>query len=481
MITGYQTLEEIEKIIRMINDDLRRLDEKSDALFERSQQNKKEQSDILRQIAVLQLSAPENTQTDTDILNRDILALLEQRKIAFQKLQDEIARTEAKIRALEVERQEAHKALDQAARAVIDKEHEIQALLEKDAAYQKQLDAVRKAKSIAQEADTKAQEAQKRREEKGKIYEESPFFAYLWERHYDTPQYQEGGLTKMLDEWIAKGSNYEPNRVNYHLLLEIPKRLFAHAQEAKKSYQKSLEALAMVEHAKADALGLSLLQKSEADHQAKVDAIDDAIETAEHTRENLLLERTKFIQEQDSDAQRILDLINTRLQHMTLPQLDRLAESTLSREDDRLVALVERLKEEYERMQESIEAIQRQYEKKIDRLKEIEKVRSRFKRSRYDDIRSGFDRPNEIADVLGGLVGGLLNSDVIWETLRRSQRHIDTGAWPDFGSGGMAQGQAPWHFPTPREEGSGFGFPDIGGGFSSRNPSNTGFSTGGGF
>jgi len=74
----------------------------------------------------------------------------------------------------------------------------------------------------------------------------------------------------------------------------------------------------------------------------------------------------------------------------------------------------------------------------------------------------------------------LAQSDILWDTLRRSQRHINTGLWPDFGSGGFTSGASlPWHFPKSRDGGSNFNLLDMGG-FSSRNTLD-GFSTGGGF
>jgi len=163
--------------------------------------------------------------------------------------------------------------------------------------------------------------------------------------------------------------------------------------------------------------------------------------------------------------------------------LMRRALQTSSRQDDALVRRLDALQKEYDTTQRALQDARARYDEVRDRLSEFEALRRRFKRSRYDDIRSGFDTDaGQIGEVLGGLLGGLLQSDAVWDTLRRNHRTVSTGSWPDFGSGGLDPQGSPWSFPMPREGGDRFGFPDIGGGFSSRNPidSDT-FRTGGGF
>ncbi len=484
MLTGYETLAEIEQIIDTINRELTQLNDETDQLFEASQKNKKEQASILHKLAEIHFDAIEKGEVQGEgivLFDTQIDTLLTHRAQAYRALQKQIEEIKTEIAKYELQRAEAHQELDRAAEAVISKEHEIQSLLEKDTDYQEQLEITRKAHSIAQESQTKAKEAQHRRKEKGRPYEESPFFMYLWKRHYGTSDYQASGLIRMLDGWIAKGSNYEKNRVNYWTLLEIPKRLEAHAKEAQESYTQELEKLSAMEHQKAKERGLPLLQNEESKQQSRVDTIDDTIEEQEAVLNTLLQDRQAFAEDRDRDAQQIIALINARLSQYSLPELDHLAASTLTLEDDRLVGTLQQLKETYTVMQERIRQTQQKVEKKMKQLHEVEALRSKFKRSRYDDIRSGFNNGPEITDMLGSILGGALNSDILWDTLRRSQRHVNTGSWPDFGSGGLVIEHSPWHFPSSRKGGSSFNFPDIGGGFSSRNPIDTGFSTGGGF
>jgi len=117
-------------------------------------------------------------------------------------------------------------------------------------------------------------------------------------------------------------------------------------------------------------------------------------------------------------------------------------------------------------------------------------VRRRFKSNRYDDLRSGFNNGDQIAQMVGELLAGLISSGQLWDLLRRNQRYRDVaGERPDFGSGGIVfpRGQIPrrpptWNWPgSPSSRGGGGGFrmPRMPRGGGSRGGG--GFRTGGGF
>ena len=82
--------------------------------------------------------------------------------------------------------------------------------------------------SVAVRAEQKLELAKTDRQEKGKPYETDPLFSYLWERKFRTPEYHKGGLSRMLDNWVAKLCRYDEAYLNYARLTELPDRIAEH-------------------------------------------------------------------------------------------------------------------------------------------------------------------------------------------------------------------------------------------------------------
>jgi hypothetical protein len=483
MIKGIKTLEDIDEILHTVRNEITRIDQKIERLFEHSQENKQEQSKVTESLAKIYFNEIENkdfSQDNNSTIADDVESLLIKRADNYNNLLEDIENYNEQLASLELKRIEEHQLLDSAAKDVIEKEHEIQSMLEKDKEYQVELEKTRESKKISIEAENKADEAEQTRIIKGEPYEKDLLFSYLWRVKYGTSEYKERGLIKTLDSWVASLCDYEKHRVNYWTLLEIPKRLRLHAEVEKKAYHDNLERLSKIEHEYAQKVELSKYQEAEKKRQEIVDKIDDEILELEKKLNLAIEERQKFLEDKDKYAKEIIGKIDYLLRQMSLPDLNRLVKQTINKKDDKLAQNLNLLKSRAIKMQEDIDKHRKLYDEKLSQLHEIERLRVRFKNSRYDDIRSGFRDKNVIQDMLGGLLGGIIQSDILWDTLRRSQVHIDTGSWPDFGSGGFTSGtSSPWHFPKSRDGGSIFNLPDMGG-FSSRNRIDD-FSTGGGF
>ncbi len=483
MQEGMKTLEGIEHVLHSIRKEIERIDQELELLFSRSQENSKEQTkvlDALAKIYFLQIEKKDVTVKNEDSFSSEIAQMIAKRAQRYQKLLTEIEQQQHRLASLEDQRAQKHTLLDNAAKEVIKAEHHIQTLLEEDKAYQTQLKVTRERKKIAEEAEKKALEAEQRRYEKGKPYEEDALFSYLWRVKYGTSEYQGSRLVKMLDSWVASLISYEKYRVNYWTLLEIPKRLRLHADEEKEAYMHKLGLLSQIEHTYAKRVELSKLQAKEKEQQEAVDAVDDEIVETEEKLKFLIEQRQSYLEDKDSAADQIISQINQILLKMQLSELERVAHETAEKEDDNLVWKLKELKASATKIQNTIKMYRKLYDSKITQMHEVEVLRDKFKKSRYDDIRSGFENDRVIKEMLGGLLGGLVHSSVLWDTLQQNQRHMDTGAWPDFGSGGFSGGNgSPWHFPKSRDGESMFQLPDFGG-FSSRNRVDD-FSTGGGF
>ncbi len=410
------------------------------------------------------------------------------RENALNTLEQTLLDAKESLRNLESSRAAQLKEVNYHAQELIDAEREAQAGLESNAEYQAQLAAVREADSVADEAEDKTAQAQQDRTEKGKPFEADKLFMYLWQRHYGTSEYSANPLTRVLDGWVARHTDFVKARVNYWTLLEIPKRLESHAKRAREQAALQLKALEELELAAAQTLGIPALQAALAQAQEDLALVDANIEKAEDQLDAQLEQRGRYASGKDRYIEQSLALLNDAMQRRDSYDLGIAVQATQSREDDALVREFGDLREQAEDLQEDIAEQRSVRDAKIDRLKELEQVRRQFKQRRYDDVRSGFSNGDMIASVLGQFLGGLIGSAELWRTLERHQRHIDVGAWPDFGSGGlggrMPPGRSPWHRPGKISIGGSGGFRlPRSGGFSSRGRGGGGggFRTGGGF
>ena len=68
------------------------------------------------------------------------------------------------------------------------------------------------------------------------------------------------------------------------------------------------------------------------------------------------------------------------------------------------------------------------------RRTEVEEVRDRFRGAGYDHPNATFGNDGDIADVLGRVLEGAVNSGVLWDLLRGGYRYRQPRGRPDFGA-----------------------------------------------
>lgn len=485
MWTGKQTLQSLQSGLTSVKADLSRIDQEMNQITLDLTNNQQSQTRTLRQLASIRLDEIKrgSLMDALDHTDRETLEVLEQRDKSLSALDKSITEAEEEIQQRERAREEFAEQLENLAQEVIDAEHTVQSKLEDDSAYQSQLERARKADSIADEAEQKSELAKQDRIEKGKPFEEDSLFLYLWNKHYSTPDYKANPLARALDGWVARLCNYEDNRVNYWTLLEIPKRLQEHVENVRKSADMEADAVQELEkQALADAKVPDLQKKIDLAEDELVQH-DKRIGQAEESSIKLLNKRSAFVSGQDDYTIKCINLLATVMERNDVFELGRAVHMTPSREDDALARELHELREEKEDLQKDIKESRKRQDIQLQRLKELEDVRHKFKQHRFDDLRSGFTNEALITSVLSQFLKGMLSGADLWSTMRRYQRHRDVGAWPDFGSGGLGKvkrrgGGNVWHRPGSRS-GGGFRMPRNGG-FSSRGRSG-GFRTGGGF
>src|SRR5690606_16852499 len=281
--------------------------------------------------------------------------------------------------------------------------------------------------------------------------------------------------------WAARSIDYEAQRRNYHLLTEIPARLAEHAAQMREVAERDLEAARELERSAAEAAGVPARQRELAAAEQRLAEADRAIEEQEALLGELIEKRARFASGEDDFSTECTTLLSTALREEDLYSLRKRTARTPSPEDDALVDELEALEDEIERIEDERIRYRRLHQLQRERMLALEDVRKRFKRSRYDDLHSGFVNAALIAMLLDRFVGGSVGADEVWEAIRRQQRFRRIGANPTFGTGRFPRG--PWHMPGggggwnfPRGGGFGGGGFGRGGGFGGG-----GFKTGGGF
>ena len=493
MQSGRETLQSLDNAIRSVRNEIDRVDSDLTRASQALAQNRQRQTQATRQLAGIRLTEIERGEIERfiDSAERQVQEILEQRQRAIDSLDHKISAAKTQLEELESARAAQSERVAAAAERVIELETKIQGELESQPAYQEKFEVARQADAVADRADEKTDQAEADRAEKGQPFEQDRLFAYLWKRGYGTTEYRANLLTRFLDGWVARLCDYNKWRVNYWTLLEIPKRLQQHADRVRKTADDERAALKQLELDAAEAAGLPSLQRDLEQAHAQQDRIDNNIEKSEDQLSQLLEERALFAGGKDPYIDKALGILTTALQRQEIHVLESMALQTRNRDDDRLVHELDDLRDDTDDIQAEIMQYRRRHAGQIDRVKELEQVRRKFKRSRYDDVRSGFGNAHLISAVLEQFVRGVVRGSDVWRTIERHQRHRDVGAWPDFGSGGLGgrrrRRNSPWHSPgvsvslpkrSRRRRSGGFKLPSSGGS-RSRSRSRVGRSKGG--
>ena len=488
MLSGSAALGEINQTLALVRRDFNSLDNIMQSSSSALTRNQLQQTRVLRALASDRMQRLDSGKLANSVDSADTAAseVLLQRERALANLAQKLQEGGLALQQEETRRDTLHETVDAAAQELAELEAEVQRLLEGDEGYQQQLETAYEAQAIATQAQEKTALAEKDRKEKGVPYESSKLFSYLWKRNYGTAEYRAGGLFAALDDWVAELCDYGKARANYWLLLEIPRRLTEHARIVNQRAEAELGKLQELETKVANAAGVDIAQQRLAEAEAEQDGCDANIDEIEQSLGEVQEHLNRFASGEDDFTKRCLDGLESAYSARDMDRLEAMVMETASRSDDELVRELIDLRQEQQLIREEINDNKQLYRQHADRLKDLEDVRRRFKRHRYDDLRSSFASESTIRMVLEEFLRGAVRGSGVWDTLKRQQRYRDVGgAWPDFGSGSLPRGRrgsSPWHWPGGR---GGFRMPRRGGslsrGGSPRRRSSGGFRTGGGF
>lgn len=498
MLSGRKALQRMDKTLGSARRDLERLELELQSTSRAVSQNKLEQARAIDRMAGIRLDASRRGEVVKYLqaATTEALEILGSRDAAIATINDRVRLAIEAIADLENRREAHHEEVDAAARTLAEREAAAQQYLEDDDAFQAQLERTREADAVAVSALEKAELARQDQKRKGEPYEGDELFMYLWNRGYGTNAYSANPLVRMLDGWVARLCRYQDARPNYWMLLEIPQRLAEHAEHARDAADTELDALQDIEERAAEDASVPAARAALEQSEQRQDELDTEIAAAEAGLAELQAEQHRYTAGEDDYMLRALRAISAAMERRDISELTRLARATLSAEDDAIVDELRHLRRQHNELQDELHEIRSLQRERHARIEELAKVRRDFKRSRYDDAHSQFDKGDLIERMIGEVIGGVIQGGALWNVLRRYQQYTGlAGEWPDFGSGGVVLGpgkrrkrkkrqrRPSWHWPGPssNRRGGGFRLPKAPTRSRGRRRSRGGFRTGGGF
>jgi len=262
---------------------------------------------------------------------------------------------------------------------------------------------------------------------------------YLWTRHYATPDYQPGGLTRMLYGWVARGIGYHDAMANFARLSKLQLRLDEQADGLVTEAQARFGQLKAADEKAQTAAGLDSKKAEVETARAKLEEITSALEANADHEKSVLFEQAALAEGRDPTSVEALAILSASLESADARLLQREAAATPFPEDDAAVTEIRRLAKNKQHLLESRPALAGSLSQENTRLNEMNKLRTRYRRSGYDAPNSTFGGGSAVPAVLEEFVRGAVSSGALWDVLRQVQSTASRSR-PDFGSGGFGRG-----------------------------------------
>lgn len=460
MMTGRDNLQLINQHIYQAQAEQEQVGRRLEELHQQLNSLRLATGERYRELAKLRLDDLQASQVISHLDETDqiVLSLLEKLKQTRNNLDEQIKTSISRQRQLEEHRKELESQRDGAGEAMQRQLEKTRKRLQETEAYHQQQQRAQEAVAVVKHADEKASRAEKDRIDKGKPYESDRLFMYLWNRRYLTPGYRGGWFSRQLDAWVARLIDFQRNRANYYMLLELPLRLREHATKVQQTAQLEVQALQSMEREAAEADGIPALQAKVQEAEKQIKQLDADIAAEETRHRELLQEQSGLNAGTDPLTKQIIDLETAALEQEPLPSLYQKVRATPKPEDDVIVAQIQRLQQQQEQIEAEIKSVNNLLQQRLRDLGDLEEVRHRYRQNGYDSYNSRFPETFSLEVLLGQMLGGMMNSDMVWREIGRHQQGTPYGG--DYGVGDG-------------------GFGDVSGGFGGMGGGE--FRTGGGF
>jgi hypothetical protein len=447
MISGREALSSLQKALAGARRDEDRLVAMLNSAAEEAGRLRASQADAYRALARIRLDeiSRDDVSQKLDSVERAALELLDKRKASLARAAETRQELMARIAEAQATRADAVARLETALDAVDDQRERTQARLESDEAWVAQRRALSHAKDVARGAAEKAERSEAEKAEKTRPYEADRLFVYLWKRGFGTPAYRRSGLVRYFDGRIARLIGYEEARPNYFMLNEIPLRLGEHAARLGEDVETEAQRLADIERRALEDDGIVPLETALGEAEAHVSAAEEELAGAERALAELDAdEHAALVDGLDPILRQALDLLGDAFAREDLRELQRRAQATATPEDDRIVARLRELEMTIKRVDSQVEETRKTALDLAKKRTELERSTDNFRTKGYDDPFGGFVNERVIAQVIGGILGGVLSSRDLEKVLRDGFQRRPPRAPGNFGGGIKIPGGSPW-------------------------------------
>lgn len=475
MISGRQGLESIEAALRQVESEEAEARRQAERDTGQRAESEKSLSDGYRELARVRIdfSLEDGVIDRADGLTTEVMGHLARWQEAHRAAEAKWDALKAEIADLREKRHAAHDKVEKA-RAIYDAAYAAaRERLSAEAGHAALMKAQADALAYIENARTKAEKAEAERAEKDKPYAADPLFMYLWKRGYGTPQYAGGGITRMLDGWVARQIGYSEARVNYAALTDIPVRLNQYVARLEETARKADDAIHASLLREVAVIAREDIAGRIAALEAELAALEDGVTKREADFDSLSDEVTRLAQGHDPNLEAAVELLAGVLSSTSFRQLTAEARTTPSAKDDHVL---ERIRNAAAVMEQS-EGRVAEHRKRLDQLaarrSDLLRIAAEFRRQRYDDSSSVFTRDEVFSVLLRQLLAGAITAGQYWAEIQRHQNRqrrasdrfpryegvvIGGGlSWPRVpgGMGGGGMGGGGISFPGGRGRGGG--------------------------
>lgn len=430
-ITGREALHRLDTLTTGAREDFDSAARAAEGFSRRRAELTRLKAEGYRELARMRLDVIRTGADDTlSAAEAEANRLLEQHDHFLLTIDGDVAKAAQALSDAEAHRREAEAKADAALRDYEELTAKTEKELEGDPAYVALKQGYEEAKSVALRAEQKLEVARADRETKSAPYQSDPLFSYLWERKFRTPAYRKSGLSRMLDNWVARLCRYDEAYLNYARLMELPDRIAEHLASMKLEEAESEAAIERFEAQALEARGAGKLSAELAQAKEKLKELDRLLAEAESRHAELRRQQEQAARGDAGPQEQARRVIEDGLAKASFPDLKVLAAETTTPDDDKLVDVLIKLRTEELQMEVNWRNVEALPARRRVGAETLEQVRKRFRESGLDSpsvllLRGAFEAAIEAYGK-----GPSPDGDRLWRaitaTVRQAPMHDDS-------------------------------------------------------
>ncbi len=430
VITGRDALHRLDTLTSDAREEFNAAAQAADGHSRRRTELARLKSESYRELARMRLDVIKVGADDTlNAAEKEAERLLVEHEQFVATIGGKVDKAAETLRIAEAKRRAGETDVDAAMAAYETLTAAVEKEVQEDPAYLSLKHAFEESKSVAVRAEQKLELAKTDRLEKGKPYQSDPLFAYLWERKFRTPEYRKGGLSRMLDGWVAKLCRYDDAYLNYARLTELPDRIAEHLATMKLEEAEAQAAIERFEAMRLEERGAGKLAGDLVRAREALKALDGELARAEAEHSGLRLQQERAASGDAGPQEQARLVIEEGLAKASFPDLKVLAAETTTPDDDRVVDMLIRLRTEELQMEVNWRNVEALPTRRRAGAETLEGVRRRFKEAGLDNqnvlvLRGAFEAALE-AYGKGPAPDGQALWRAIQATIRQAPRNDD--------------------------------------------------------